>query len=74
MLIRLVSFLDEELGTSMISSMCCFSKNVESVSATRIFARMMSPGHQGLAYQMNFSSAEDMAMILPIPVPPGTIP
>lgn len=52
--------------------MCCFSLPVNMVRATRIFARMSEPSRQALAYQMEFSSKEDMAMILPLPVAPGT--
>lgn len=48
--------------------MCCFSRPVTSVSATRIFARMVAPGTQALIYQMNLETPEDLAMILPIPV------
>ena len=47
--------------------MCCFSQEVEDVSNTKIFARM-NGNVQFLAYQMQFTSAEDLAMILPIPV------
>lgn len=42
---------------------------VESVTATKIFARLdVDAGEQYLAYQMNFSAANDLAMILPLPV------
>jgi len=50
--------------------MCCFSQEVEAVSNTKIFARMNSKV-QFLVYQMQFTSAEDLAMILPIPVTVG---
>lgn len=52
--------------------MCCFSRPVDFVSSTRIFARMLEPSRQAIAYQMEFGSKEDMAMILPLPVAPGT--
>jgi hypothetical protein len=64
--------------------MCCFSVPTPTsfwqrlfapkihVSATNIFARVVAPGVQGLAYSMNLDSARDIAMILPIPVRPGT--
>jgi hypothetical protein len=52
--------------------MCCFSGNVQSVSNTRIFARSSVEGRQFLVYEMTFSAREDLAMILPIPVPPGS--
>jgi hypothetical protein len=41
------------------------------VSKTNIFARMIAPGVQALAYGMNLSSAREVAMILPLPVVPG---
>lgn len=56
--------------------MCCFSatgwrRKIE-VSATKIFARMTEPGVQALAYSMNLASKIDVAMVLPLPVKPGT--
>lgn len=48
--------------------MCCFSGSVFGVNHTRIFAREVEPGVQGLAYQMEFESKEEVAMILPLPV------
>jgi hypothetical protein len=50
--------------------MCCFSRPVEHVSATKIFARALDGGLQHLVYSMNFAAAGDLAMILPLPVPP----
>lgn len=38
------------------------------VSATNIFARMLSPGVQGLAYSMSLDTNRPVAMILPLPV------
>jgi len=52
--------------------MCCFSGFVEHVANTRIFARMAGGGVQVVAYQMRFAAPEPVAMILPIPVQPGT--
>lgn len=52
--------------------MCCFSGPVEDVAATRIFARMASPGRQILAYEMVFAAASPVAMILPLPTPPSS--
>ncbi|HUS32022.1 MAG TPA: hypothetical protein VMZ53_26155 [Kofleriaceae bacterium] len=64
--------------------MCCFSIPTPKsfwqrlrapkihVSATQIFGRIVAPGVQGLAYSMNLESAREVAMILPIPVRPGT--
>lgn len=52
--------------------MCCFSLNVNRVANTRIFARRIDAIHQAIAYQMEFSADEDLAMILPLPVVPGS--
>jgi hypothetical protein len=56
--------------------MCCFSREVKDVSATRIFARWTSADgaslRQCVVYQMNYAAAEDLAMILPLPVAPGS--
>jgi len=49
--------------------MCCFSGKVEAVSNTNIFARAAKGGRQYLVYSMQFKSADDLAMILPIPTP-----
>ncbi len=50
--------------------MCCFSRPVISVSQTRIFARSAEQGRQLLIYQMALNANQDLAMILPLPVPP----
>lgn len=52
--------------------MCCFSRPVEEVKNTRIFARLGAKGNQVLIYQMALHAAEDLAMVLPIPVVKGT--
>jgi hypothetical protein len=52
--------------------MCCFSRSVPHVSQTRIFARPVRDGRQRLAYAMRLVTREDVAMILPLPVPPGS--
>lgn len=52
--------------------MCCFSRPVTSVSSTKIFARDAGGGRQHLVYSMNYKAAEDLAMVLPLPVPPGS--
>ncbi len=52
--------------------MCCFSRHVESVSNTNIFARSSKESRQFLVYSMTMQSKEDLAMILPIPVPSGS--
>jgi hypothetical protein len=49
--------------------MCCFSKPVKLVADTNIFARAGEQGRQFLVYSMKVGAAEDLAMILPIPVP-----
>lgn len=48
--------------------MCIFSGAVQHVNATRIFCRMDDAGIQYLVYQMEFSSDNDVAMILPFPL------
>lgn len=48
--------------------MCCFARPVDLVSNTQIFARLSGTGTQFLAYQMNYKSPDENAMILPIPV------
>jgi len=52
--------------------MCCFSGPVESVSNTSIFARVTSDGRQLLAYGMSYAAPAELAMVLPLPVPPGS--
>lgn len=52
--------------------MCCFTGPVLEVKATRIFARALAGGRQLLIYDMAFAAAEDVAMVLPIPVVPGS--
>lgn len=49
--------------------MCCFSGNVRLVADTNIFARGSKEGRQFLVYGMHVNAAEDLAMILPLPVP-----
>jgi hypothetical protein len=48
--------------------MCCFSRPVEDVSNTRIFARLTKGGGQIVVYSMQLTADEELAMILPIPV------
>jgi hypothetical protein len=50
--------------------MCCFSRPVKHVAATNIFARSGTKERQFLVYEMKIAADEDLAMILPIPVPP----
>lgn len=54
--------------------MCCFSGTqiVQEVKNTRIFARLGAHGNQTLIYAMSMSAKEDVAMVLPVPVKPGT--
>lgn len=52
--------------------MCCFSRPIKHVSATHIFARHVEPGRQAIVYSMNVAMDEDLAMVLPIPVVPGS--
>jgi hypothetical protein len=49
--------------------MCCFSRNVDKVADTNIFARSSKDGRQFLVYSMALMANDDLAMILPIPVP-----
>jgi hypothetical protein len=50
-------------------TMCCFSQPVEVVADTNIFARSAN-GRQFLVYSMAYAAATDLAMVLPLPVPP----
>ena len=52
--------------------MCCFSLPVKEVASTQIFARRASKQSQILVYSMKISASDDLAMILPIPVPKKT--
>lgn len=52
--------------------MCCFSRPVNSVTQTKIFARLLTREDQALAYQMRLDTPEDVAMILPLPITPGS--
>lgn len=48
--------------------MCIFSQTC-TVASTMIFARLTPFNTQLLAYKMDFLAADDLAMILPLPVP-----
>lgn len=49
--------------------MCCFSRAVSKVGGTQIFARPLGDGQrQALVYSMTLSFAEELAMILPLPI------
>jgi hypothetical protein len=47
--------------------MCCFAGHVSDVSGTNIFARI-NGDREHLVYEMTFTSNEETAMILPIPI------
>ena len=49
--------------------MCCFSQPVELVADTNIFARSDN-GRQFLVYSMSYAAPSELAMVLPLPVPP----
>lgn len=51
--------------------MCCFSRPVPFVGETRIFARAAEAGRQWLVYAMSVEVDEELAMVLPLPVPPS---
>ena len=46
--------------------------SVQRVANTRIFSRRLNETRQAIAYQMEFSADSDLAMILPLPVIPGS--
>src|SRR5262245_29203933 len=50
--------------------MCLFSGRVEQVEGTKILARMIGWNRQLLVYEMQLVAESEVAMILPIPVPP----
>ena len=52
--------------------MCCFSRPVQSVTSTNIFARAAAAGRQFLVYSMALKAKEELAMVLPLPVKPGS--
>jgi len=52
--------------------MCIFSLPVDSVLGTNIFARSSNGNRQYLVYSMTISAREDLAMVLPLPVPPNS--
>ena len=49
--------------------MCCFSRPIDLVTDTNIFARAAKDGRQFLVYSLIMAAKEDLAMILPIPSP-----
>ncbi len=55
-----------------MTGVCLFSGPVRHVSGTRIYAAPLDGGRQRLAYAMLVELPRDLAMVLPIPTPPGT--
>jgi len=51
--------------------MCIFTGRVADVSGTAIFARPIREGRQILVYSMNLATSAEVAMVLPLPTPPG---
>ncbi len=56
----------------MLRTMCCFTRAVPFVGQTKIFARGLPDGRQALVYAMKVDVKEELAMVLPLPVPPGS--
>ena len=52
--------------------MCCFSGPVSLVMNTSIFSRAADDGQQFIAYAMQIDAKMEVAMVLPLPVPPGS--
>lgn len=52
--------------------MCCFTKPIQRVSETNLFARMGDGIEQFVVYSMSLKAAHDLAMVLPIPVAKGS--
>lgn len=52
--------------------MCCFSRPVRAVGATRVFARALTGNRQAVAYAMHYEADEPLALVLPLRVPDGT--
>jgi hypothetical protein len=53
--------------------MCCFTGDVDKVADTNIFARAIGE-RQLLVYSMAYGAKSELAMVLPLPVAPGTGP
>lgn len=52
--------------------MCMFSRPVKHVARTKILASALDGGRQALVYAMDVSLGEELAMVLPVPVPRGS--
>ncbi|BBC26534.1 hypothetical protein [Pseudanabaena sp. ABRG5-3] len=48
--------------------MCIFSREIQEVKDTKIFARLSGKGTQYLVYSMSFAVKQEVAMILPLPI------
>jgi hypothetical protein len=53
--------------------MSVFSGDVSRVAKTRIFARPTDHATQVLVYQMEYAAENEVALILPLPTPPGSL-
>src|SRR5262245_22428596 len=51
--------------------MCCFTRPVERVEQTRIYARA-DGARQLVVYELKLAAKRDLAMVLPVPVPEGS--
>jgi hypothetical protein len=54
--------------------MCLFSLPVRAVAEIRLFARSGEGGRQFLGYDLRVDAPESCALLLPLPVPPKTLP
>ena len=52
--------------------MCMFVGEIERVSSTRIFASRGADGRQQIVYSMDLDTRSEVAMVLPLPVVPGS--
>ena len=52
--------------------MCCFSRTVQSVKATQLYARSAGAERQYVVYSMVVKAQEALAMVLPLPVKAGS--
>jgi hypothetical protein len=58
-------------GANQDEIMCCFSRPVQSVKATQIYARSAGAERQFVVYSMTLKAKEPLAMVLPLPVQAG---
>jgi hypothetical protein len=52
--------------------MCCFTRPVDYVNNTRIYARFGEGVNQFIAYAMSLGADDELAMVLPVPVVTGS--